>query len=112
MTTLTLNIGLETNDSFDPATGKPETHEPIAVLQWLTDNGFFVRASRTQESATEYTLIAIVDPVPASTIYQASIALRQDCIAVSPDNGKTGALIGPKSDAWGWTFNPEYFIAA
>jgi hypothetical protein len=105
MTTITLNIGLETND------GTP-AHEPIAVLQWLTENGFFARASRTQESATEYTLIVIVDPVPASVIYAASIALKQDCIAVSPDNGITGALIGPKSDAWGWTFNPEYFISA
>ena len=105
MTTLTLNIGLETND-------KNKTLTANEVLQYLTNTGFFVRASRTEQSATEQTLIVIVDPVPASRIYQSSIDLKQDCIAVSPTNGITGALVGPKADEWGWDFNPEYFIPA
>lgn len=104
MTTLTLNIGLDTN------TG--ESLSINDVLQYLTGNGFFIRSFTLEQSSTEETLIVIVDPVPASRIYQASIDLKQDCIAVSPDNGKTGALIGPRADAWGWSFKPAFFIAS
>jgi hypothetical protein len=103
MTTLTLNIGLNTND------GTP-AHESITVLQYLTDNGFFVRNSETRESNTEQTLVVYCDTVHASRIYAASIALKQDCIAVSPDGGITGALIGPRADKWGWTFLPVFFL--
>jgi hypothetical protein len=45
-------------------------------------------------------------------VYELAIALHQDCIAVSPDNGKTGALIGPNSDKWGWVFDASQFIPA
>lgn len=101
VTTLTLNIGLNTN------TG--ETLTSNNVLQHLTDTGFFVHASRTKQSSTEQTLIVRIDSVPTLVIYEASTALNQDCIAVSPDNGQTGELIGPNAAAWG-EFNREYFL--
>jgi hypothetical protein len=104
MTTLTLNIGLNTNTGETLHSSEVET----ALLQH-TDNFDIVRF---EQSATEQTAIIIATGLTAQSVYELSIALRQDCIAVSPDNGKTGALIGPKSDAWGWSFSPEYFISA
>jgi hypothetical protein len=74
-----------------------------------TDNFDVVRF---EQSATEQTAIIIATGLTSKAVYELSITLRQDCIAVSADNGKTGALIGPNSDKWGWSFNPEYFIAA
>ena len=104
MTTITLNIGLETND------GATLTRATIAgELAQLTDDFQIVGI---EQSATEQTAIVQATGLTAQSVYHLSVVLRQDCIAVSTDNGQTGALIGPKSDAWGWVFNPEYFIPA
>jgi hypothetical protein len=104
MTTITLNVGLNTN------TG--ETLTAMQVAHAIAKHTQTFAIVGIKQSATERTAIVTATGLTAQAVYELSIALRQDCIAVSPDNGKTGALIGPKSDAWGWSFNPEYFIAA
>jgi hypothetical protein len=102
MSTLTLNIGLNTN------TGDTLTRATIAgELAQLTNDFQIVGI---EQSATEQTAIVTATGLTAQAVYHLSVVLRQDCIAVSTDNGKTGALVGPKSDAWGWVFNSEYFI--
>jgi hypothetical protein len=104
MTTITLNIGLNTN-SGETLTALQVAH---AIAKHVQD--FAIVAIK--QSATERTAVIEATGLTSKAVYELSIALKQDCIAVSPDNGITGALIGPKSDAWGWTFNPEYFISA
>ena len=105
MQILTLNIGLDTN------TG--ESLDRLDVLTILTRNQFRVHASETRQSATEQTLIVrghFTDNTPFQSIYALSLILKQDCIAVSPDDGKTGELIGPNAQSWG-EFNPAYFLS-
>jgi hypothetical protein len=107
MQILTLNIGLETN------TG--ESLDRLEVLTILTRNQFRVHASETRQSATEQTLIVrgyFTDNtrLDVSRIHALSLILKQDCIAVSPDDGKTGELIGPNAQSWG-EFNPAYFLS-
>ncbi len=104
MTTLTLNIGLNTN------TGETLTAMQVAHAIAKHVQDFAIVAIK--QSNTERTAVIEATGLTAQSVYELSIALRQDCIAVSPDNGKTGALIGPNSDKWGWAFNPEFFIPA
>ena len=40
--------------------------------------------------------------------FDLSVNLREDCVGISFDGGKTGQLCGPRADKWG-AFNPEFF---
>ena len=99
-----LNIGLERNDVGHIA--------PATVLRELASHGLTVTGHRIENSTTELTVVAqatAAEWVNVATFDHLARVLSQDCIAVSPDNGKTGQLIGPKSADWG-TFNSAHFI--
>jgi hypothetical protein len=104
MTTITLNIGLNTNDGATLALSTV-----AGELAELTNDFAIVRV---EQSATEQTAIVQATGLTARSVYHLSVVLRQNCIAVSPDGGKTGSLIGPRADAWGWSFDPKFFIPA
>jgi hypothetical protein len=103
ITTFILNVGL--------ATGA-DTLSARHVEQTLRGVGFTVQLTSVRRSATEPTLVARVtidDGDMAEALYEASVQLAQDCIAVWCPPTNLGLLIGPNAAAWG-EFNPEFFL--
>ncbi len=110
MKTITLNIGLETNDG-----GKVALHTAILV----TNNRFNIIKSRLDVSPNggEETLVCVVEYCPefVDLLHEICGLLKQDCIACFGylANGKPGEpwgeLIGPKAESWG-QFNHSYFV--
>ncbi len=100
MKTITLNIGLNTNDG-----GKVPLHFAFVALS----NRFEVIDSRVDTSGEENTIVclAYVDKDYVTKLHELCDILKQDCIAVWDD--KTGELIGPNAVKWG-QFNPEFFV--
>ncbi len=103
MKTITLNIGLNTNDG-----GKVPIHEAINCLNFC---GVQILESRVVNSPNgdDQTLIIVTNArdINQPTVYELAQQLRQDCIAIS--NGKRGELIGPNAAKWG-QFNKDFFI--
>ena len=100
MKTLTLNIGLDTNDG-----------SPAIKLHWaylLLNNRFAVIDSRVDISPNggEITIVAVVEKHPdlVDKLHDLCLRAKQDCIATSD-----GDLIGPCAEKWG-KFNPEFFV--
>ena len=74
--------------------------------------GYTIVSSRLDNTGSEPTLVAEIDgfnPNDVSPMYNASLILQQDCIAVLIGASYIGMLIGPKASVWG-TFNHQYFI--
>jgi hypothetical protein len=111
--TVTLNIGLLTND---------EVQCPVSLaLVWPILDALFPRLDgefrqqsysyRLAKSETEETLVVEVQANVcdlARTLRYACFWLHQDCIAVQLPDG-SGQLVGPKAEEWG-DFNPAYFL--
>jgi len=100
----TLNVGLNRNTG-----GKLD----LIVALIKIEEYFTILDIKTGQSNSEKTLICRASgPWNSleSDLYNLSIDLNQDCIAMSLDGGRTGKLIGPKASKWG-DFNPEYFIS-
>ena len=100
MKTLTLNIGLDRNDG-----GKNKLHRTILVVS----NRFNIIDSKLAQSATEETLVLLVEFTPhfVELLHEICGLLKQDCIACVYPNG--AELIGPNAQKWG-KFNPDFFI--
>jgi hypothetical protein len=104
MKTITLNIGLNTNDG-----GKVPLHLAFVALS----NRFEVIDSRVDTSGAEETLVAVVEFDENSTltvdkIHELCNLLQQDCIACVI-NGENGELIGPNAAKWG-KFDASQFV--
>lgn len=102
LNTTVINIGLKIGDSeMDYMTALK------ALLNYLPDHIFF--ACETAQSNTEPTLVVSIPEyqMKDSDLYQLSLDLKQDCIAVRDLSG--GRLVGPRASEWG-PFNPQYFI--
>lgn len=104
-TPLSLNIGLNTIRGT-----RVDVHTAVNHAQRLGS----VLASRVAESpaGAEQTLAcSILSPLTREEfrfrVFNAAIALGQDCIAVH--DGATGELIGPNAEAWG-EFQPAFFV--
>lgn len=101
MRTITINIGLETND------GSPNI-TPDQAIAALRARGGFPKGTRLAQSATEPTLVVeLCHPLPSEALFALSVDLLQDCIAYH--DGFDGTLHGPLADTWG-PFTPAYFI--
>lgn len=100
MKTITLNIGLDTNDG--------ET-VPLHFAFLTLCNRFEIYHSRVDTSGTEETIVAIVEDEgkTCELLHEICQLLKQDCIAVF--DGENGELIGPNAAKWG-QFNPEFFV--
>jgi len=103
MKTLTLNIGLDTNDG-----------SPAIKLHWaylLLNNRFEVIDSRVDVSPNggETTIVVVVEKHPdfVEKLHDLCHVANQDCIAIH--DGENGELIGPNAAKWG-KFNPEFFV--
>lgn len=108
--TYVLNIGLA---NLPVEAGLPPGSCVNYVAIQLREHGLNPVASKVVISDSEPTLVVHVESgysyVPAAVrIGHLSVALGQDCIAVVLPDG-TGALIGPRHEAWG-EFNPEFFF--
>lgn len=103
MKTLTINIGLDTNDG-----GKVPLHQAVLTL----NNRFNILKSRLDVSPNggEETLVAIVEYWSCAYVkklHEICDLLKQDCIATF--DGENGKLIGPNAAKWG-NFNPDFFV--
>lgn len=115
---VTLNIGLDgiaiDGESYTNGVRNDRTIErALAAVQCLRRHGFVPQFSQLLRSDTEPTLVIQVanpgadDHFIADAIYRVAAELQQDCIAAW--DGRHGALLGPRSEAWG-AFNPELFF--
>lgn len=103
-----LNVGLDKVDA--------DTRVAAYVArQMLAANDILIVRDAVLQSDTEPTLVAEVNTLSNSAalvlqqFHQIAVDLGQDCIAVYRPQQKSGALIGPRSQAWG-SFNPEFFF--
>ena len=109
-----LNIGLNIADSVN--TSWQRSSRADFAINYLAKLGKVV-ATRREMSATEDTLIAVLDTGSStaslhSAIERLAYELDQDCIAVLNATTGVGTLVGSFPDRvakWG-EFNPEYFI--
>lgn len=91
-----LNIGLD----------KVTTQQAIASIISM---GIATTGHSIHQSDTEPTLVVSCDASPKE-VYRLAVHLGEDCIAAyDPETGE-GYLEGPRADAWGGRFIPEYFI--
>lgn len=103
-----LNIGLDKVDASALVAAE-------VARQMLAANDILIVRDAVLQSDTEPTLVAEVDTLSNSAMlvlqqfHQVAVDLNQDCIAVYRPQQKSGALIGPRSQAWG-SFNPEFFF--
>lgn len=104
-TPLSLNIGLNTTHGT-----RVDIHAAVNQAQRLGS----VLASRVVDSpaGAEQTLTcSILSPLTREEfrfrVFNAAVALGQDCIAVY--DGAAGELIGPNAEAWG-DFQPAFFV--
>lgn len=110
-TTITLNVGLLTNEL---------PHRPLSkvtVLSALASLGFRVLVHRelsAEEAGGGEPTLAVLALPPvdwSGALYLASCGLHQTAIAASFDGGATGHLIGPGASSWGGgTFDPAWFF--
>jgi hypothetical protein len=98
----TLNIGLNVGGST-----MSYWTALFALMHYLPEDVHF--ACEVAQSNTEPTLVVSIPgyQMKGSDLYQLSLDLKQDCIAVRDFNG--GRLVGPRASEWG-PFNPQYFI--
>ena len=103
-----LNIGLEVANGDNSQAAR---NQRAALALVVLETNFGHRA----ESSTEDTLIVQMS-VPSegmaefqTTVFDLSVGLYQDCIAVYNATAMSGELIGPNASAWG-AFNPDFFI--
>lgn len=79
------------------------------ALATLATHGIRFTNAAVERSDTERTLIVDAECSPIE-VYALADALGEDCIAAyDPETGK-GYLEGPRAEAWGGEFIPEYFI--
>ncbi len=101
MKTITLNIGLNTNDG--------ET-VPLHFAFLTLCSRFEIYHSRVDTSGEEDCIVAIVENEGNRTsdlLHEICQLLKQDCIAVF--DGENGELIGPNAAKWG-QFREEFFV--
>lgn len=104
MTISTLNIGLAVGDRDAAVT------ERRALDAILARTGDTTITYAIVQSATEKTLVAVLEEAATDDALWAMCAdLEQDCIAQQVE-GQPGQLVGPRAGEWG-PFNPEYFIS-
>lgn len=109
-----LNIGLNIADSVN--TSWQRSSRADFAINYLAKLGK-VGATRREMSATEDTLIAVLDTSTSTAslhgeIERLAYELDQDCIAVLNVSTNAGTLVGSFPDRvakWG-EFNPEFFI--
>jgi hypothetical protein len=109
--TLILNIGLNV--------GTERKHTEESVKAALSAAGLTRFTGRripdlaVFDSDTEPTVVVTIggslsEPF-TKAIHRVSVALEQEAIAVYSPSTQTGAVVGPKAEAWG-AFNPSFFI--
>ncbi len=114
MNSFYVNIGLNVGGEY---AGQEQEKRAVELLSELGPVQYAVKVSSYVFDGTtveETTVVAYVQTrydvsEVAEWAYSVSVALKQDCVAVSFDNGITGELYGPKSEDYG-RFSPEYFI--
>lgn len=104
-----LNIGLDV-----PHTVANHARQAAKAIEMMMAMGFNTICMRTEQSATEPTLVVSLHAGNRPARVYADIArlaetLGQDCIAVYCPQTHSGALCGPKSADWG-VFNKDNFI--
>lgn len=113
--TVEINVGHDRNDGLGTITAS-QVH--AALLKGLVAfNGIklYKFSQRVALSNSEETSVIrmTIKAEPSNlehAIYEVSVALKQDCIAVYFTDYDVGALVGPKSYAWG-EFNKDYFLS-
>lgn len=80
------------------------------VQQYCFENGNAIIDSTIRMSATEETVVVELEhPVLLNTMFDLSVVLWQDCIAIYSVATARGYLRGPKADQWG-AFDATRFI--
>jgi len=102
--TATINIGLAIGDRLDAIT---EARALEALLAHTGDNPITYVVT---QSATERTLVAVLEePATDGALWALCAELEQDCIAQQIE-GLPGQLVGPRAAEWA-PFDPTQFIS-
>lgn len=105
-----LNIGLNVANGDNSM--RARSGRVVAAFRQFAGYATF---DRLANSNTEETLVLVCHVAPEGMlefnelVFEAAMDLEQDCIAVYNATAMSGALIGPRADAWG-AFNPDFFI--
>jgi len=102
MTDTILNIGL---DGVAPGSSLPV----FIVARALRAAGFTQVSGRIIQSDSEETYVTQGFGLSDAAIYQLSVELGQECIAVYDLLHREGRMVGPDAAKWG-EFNPEFFF--
>ena len=105
-----LNIGLNTSTNY---TEQVEQLTVDQVLKEIADCFLSIESYKIEQSNTEQTIIATVQPLigdcVSTEVQELSCRLMQDCIACYSVADQAGELIGEYAEAWG-LFDSRYFL--